>query len=243
RGTRYNNFDDSLNPELTLGYRKGNYGAVIGFNLTDKLPSYKDRYRSDAFVIANPDLEKESYTNYKLTLFYSPFDAISFNVTPFYSEVENLIAMDSITTQNGLRRTFVNVGSATEKGFDNSVSWSPDKLFNLALSYTYKSAKDDATGLWLPMRAKHRFQGKITSSPIDRLSISTTVSYTSEEFSNSENTIGVASRYLVDARVEYEINKYKLFFEIDNMFDKEYIQPFLIPGKPRFYYMGVKYSF
>ncbi|MBN1907299.1 MAG: TonB-dependent receptor plug domain-containing protein, partial [Deltaproteobacteria bacterium] len=81
RGTRYNNFDDSLNPELTLGYRKGNYGAVIGFNLTDKLPSYKDRYRSDAFVIANPDLEKESYTNYKLTLFYSPFDAISFNVT------------------------------------------------------------------------------------------------------------------------------------------------------------------
>ncbi|MBN2532911.1 MAG: TonB-dependent receptor, partial [Spirochaetales bacterium] len=63
------------------------------------------------------------------------------------------------------------------------------------------------------------------------------------EFSNSENTIGVSSRYLVDARVEYEINKYKLFFEIDNMFDKDYIQPFLIPGKPRFYYMGVRYSF
>ena len=75
------------------------------------------------------------------------------------------------------------------------------------------------------------------------LSISTTVKYISEEFSNGENTIGVASRYLVDARIEYNISKYKLFFEIDNMFDKEYIQPFLIPGKPRFFYGGVKYTF
>ncbi|MGD9160991.1 MAG: TonB-dependent receptor plug domain-containing protein [Desulfobacteraceae bacterium] len=243
RGTHYNNFDNSLNPELNLGYKKDNYGLAFVFNLTDRLPSYKDRYRSDAFVIASPDLEKEEYTNYKLTLFYSPFDTLSFNATPYYTEVEELISMDSIMTENGLKRTFVNVGSATEKGFDSSVSWSPDKIFILSLSYNYKSAKDDATDLRLPMRAKHRFQGKIISSPIERLSINTTVNYTSAEFSNSENTIGVASRYLVDARVEYEINKYKLFFHIDNMFDKEYIQPFLIPGRPRFFYAGVRYSF
>ncbi len=243
RGTRYNNFENSLNPELNLGYKKDNYGAVFVYNFTDKLPGYKDRYRSDAFVIANPDLKKEEYTNYKLTLFYSPLDVLSFNVTPYYTEIKDLISMDSLMTESGLKRTFVNVGSVTEKGFDSSVSWSPDKIFNLSLSYTYKSAKDDATDLWVPMRAKHRFQGRISSSPMERLSISTTVSYSSEEFSNSENTMGVASHYEVDARIEYDINKYKLFFQVDNLLDKEYIQPFLIPGRTRFFYAGLRYIF
>ena len=243
RGTYYNNFENSLNPELTVGYKKRLYGAVFGFNLNDRLPSYKDRYRSDAFVIANPDLKKEEYTNYKVTFFFSPLDALSFNITPYYAEVENLISMDSIITETGLKRTFVNVGSATEKGVDSSIFWKPDPVFNLSLSYNYTSAKDDATGLWLPMRAKHRFQAKILSSPVERLSISTTVNYSSEEFSNSENTMGVASHYEVNARVEYDISKYKLFFQVDNLLNKEYILPFLIPARPRFFYAGTRYSF
>jgi vitamin B12 transporter len=243
RGTHYNNFDNSLNPEATLGYKGDKYGVVIGFNLTDRLPGYKDRYRSDAFVIANPDLEKEDFTNYKLTFFYSPLDKLTFNVTPYYTEVENLISMDSIMTVNGLRRTFVNIGSATEKGIDSSVSWSPDRIFNLSMSYNYESAKDDSTDLWLPMKAKHRFQTKITSSPIERLSISTTFYYSSREYVDSENFMSVDGHCEVDARVEYDINKYKLFFQIENMFNEEYILPFLVPAKTRFYYTGVKYSF
>jgi vitamin B12 transporter len=243
RGIYYNNFDNTINPELTVGYNKGTYGAVFAFNLNDRLPSYKDRYRSDAFVIANPDLEKEKYTNYKLTLFYSPVDELSFNITPYYSEVEDLITMDTIDTASGPRRTFVNVGSATEKGVDNSISWKPDPRFNLSLSYNYMSAKDDATGLWLPMRAKHRFQGKVIVMPIDRLSISTTVNWSSEEFSNSANTLGVGSYYEADARIEYDIKSINLFFQIDNMFNRERIEPFLIPARTRFFYTGIKYSF
>ncbi len=243
RGTHYNNFDNSLNPEATLSYKAGNYGVVLGFNLTDRLPGYKDRYRSDAFVLANPDLEKEEFTNYKLTLYYSPLDTVSINITPYYTEVENLISMDSIMTVNGLRRTFVNVGSATEKGIDSSVSWSPDRIFNLSMSYNYESAKDDDTGLWLPMRAKHRFQTKITSSPIENLSISTTFYYSSREYVDGENLMSVAGHTEVDARVEYDINKYKLFFQIENMLNEKYIMPFLVPAKTRSYYTGIKYSF
>ena len=243
RGTYYNNFDNSLNPELTVGYKKSRYGVVFGFNLNDRLPSYKDRYRSDAFVIANPNLKKEKFTNYKLTLFYSPAKSLSFNITPYYTEVEELISMDSIMTEAGLRRTFVNVGSATEKGVDSSMFWKPDPIFNLSLSYNYTDAKDDATDLWLPMRAKNRFQGKIISSPIERLSISTTVNYSSEEYVDSENSMSVRSHYEVDARVEYDISKYKLFFQIENMFNKKYILPFLVPAKTRSFYTGIKYSF
>ena len=243
RGTYYNNFDNSLNPELSFGYKKTNYGAIFIFNLNEKLPGYRDRYRSDAFVIANPDLGKEKYKNYKLTLFYSPVKTLSFNITPFYTEVEDLISMDSIETDNGLKRTHVNVGSATEKGVDTSISWKPDKRFNVSISYNYKSAKDDETGLWLPMRAEHRFQGKILMSPVDRLSISTTVNWSSKEYSNRSNTINVGSYYEADGRIEYALDGYTLFFQIDNMFDEERIQPFLVPARTRFYYAGVKYSF
>jgi vitamin B12 transporter len=243
RGTYYNNFENSLSPELNLGYKKAKYGLVFGFNLTDRLPSYKDRYRSDAFVIANPDLKKEEFTNYKLTLSYLPVDTLSFNITPYYTQVSELISMDSITTEAGLRRTFVNVGSATEKGVDSSMFFKPDPIFNLSLSYNYTDAKDDATGLWLPMRAKHRFQGRIISSPIERLSISTTFNYSSEEYVDSENSMSVDSHYIVDARVEYDIKKYKLFFQIENMFNKQYILPFLVPAKTRSFYTGIKYSF
>jgi iron complex outermembrane receptor protein len=243
RGTYYNNFANSLNPELNLGFKKAKYGLVFGFNLADRLPSYKDRYRSDAFVIANPDLKKEEFTNYKLTLLYSPLDTLSFNVTPYYTEVKDLVSMDSIMTEAGLRRTFVNIGSATEKGVDSSMFWKPDPVFNLSLSYTYNDAKDDATGLWLPMRAEHRFQGRIISTPVEWLSISTTVKYSSEEFADSENYMSVKSHYEVDARVEYDLNRYKLFFQIENMFDKKYILPFLVPAKTRSYYTGIKYSF
>jgi vitamin B12 transporter len=243
RGTYYNNFDNSLSPELTAGYKKEKYGAIFGFNLTDKLPSYKDRYRSDAFVIANPNLKKEEFTNYKLTMFYSPVKPLSFNITPFYSEVKELISMTSIMTEAGLRQTFMNVGSATEKGVDSSLFFKPDPIFNLSISYTYTDSKDDATNLWLPMRAKHRFQTKITSSPIEKLSLSTTFNYSSREYVDSENTMYVDGHYEVDARVEYDINKYKLFFQIENIFNKEYILPFLVPAKTRFFYTGIKYSF
>ncbi len=243
RGTYYNNFDNSVNPELSLGYKKANYGAVLIFNLNEKLPGYRDRYRSDAFVIANPDLGKEKYTNYKLNLFYSPVKMLSFNITPYYTEVEDLISMDSITTENGLRRTHVNIGSATEKGVDTSISWKPAQQFNVSISYNYRSAKDDDTGLWLPMRAEHRFQGKILMTPLDRLSISTTVNWSSKEFSNSANTMSVGSYYEADGRIEYALDGYTLFFQIDNIFDEERIQPFLVPARTRFYYAGIKYSF
>lgn len=37
RGIYYNNFDNSINPELSLGYNRGTYGAVFSFNLNDRL--------------------------------------------------------------------------------------------------------------------------------------------------------------------------------------------------------------
>ncbi len=243
RGIYYNNFENIINPELILSYQKETYGAVFSFNLNDRLPGYRDRYRSDAFVIANPNLEKEEYMNLKLTLLYSPTDSLSFNITPYYSEIEKLISMDTINTADGLRRTFANVGSATEKGIDSNITWKPDPRFNLSLSYDLKSAKDDATGLWLPMRAKHRFQGRIMVTPVERLAISTTLNWVSGEFSNRDNTMRVKSYYKADARIEYFINNINLFFQIENMFDRDYIEPFLIPAKTRSFYTGVKYSF
>ncbi len=243
RGIYYNNFDNSINPELSLGYNRGTYGAVFSFNLNDRLPAYRDRYRSDAFVVANPNLGKEEYTNYKLSFFFSPVEAVSINITPYYSEIEEMISMDTVTTENGTQRTFVNIGSATEKGFDSSMSWKPDCRFSLSLTYNYKYAKDDATGLWLPMRAEHRFQGKIVAVPIENLSISTTANWSSREFSDSANTISVGSHWEVDGRVEYDIKDITLFFQIENMFNREYITPFLIPGKTRFFYAGIRYSF
>ena len=243
RGIYYNNFDNSINPELSLGYNRGTYGAVFSFNLNDRLPAYRDRYRSDAFVVANPNLGKEEYTNYKLSFFFSPVETVSINITPYYSEIEEMISMDTVTTENGTQRTFVNIGSATEKGFDSSISWKPDRRFNLLLTYNYKCAKDDETGLWLPMRARHRFQGKILAIPVEDLSISTTANWSSEEFSDSANTISVGSFWEVDGRIEYDIKDINLFFQIENMFNREHITPFLIPGKTRFFYTGIKYSF
>ena len=45
------------------------------------------------------------------------------------------------------------------------------------------------------------------------------------------------------AGIEYALDGYTLFFQIDNMFDEERIQPFLVPARTRFYYAGIKYSF
>ncbi len=243
RGNYYNNFDNSLNPEINIGYRKENYGAVLGFNLTDRVPNYKDRYRSDAFVVANPNLEKEKFTNYKLSLHYNPIESLSFNVTPFYTEVEDLISMDTVPTAAGPKRTFANIGSATIKGVDTSLSWSPEAWFNMSVSYNHQSAKDDETGLWLPMKAKHKLQTRVNVVPIKDLSISATVTWASKEFSDRANTIAVGSWYEAKSRVEYTINDYKLFFQIDNMFNRERIEPFLIPAKTRSFFTGIRYSF
>ena len=239
RGIYYNNFDNSLNPEIKLEYITKKYGLVFGFNMNDNLPTIHRRYRQDSLFLASPDLKKESSMNYSATFFFNPLQTVFFSVSPYYSVVDDIIVTNP--TPAGLQS--LNADKATLKGTDTSITWGPSEKFDLSLSYTYLEAKDDQTGNYLPGKPKHTAQVKAVVIPLENLSANLTWSYTSSQFNNRSNTISVDKYNLFDCRVEYKLEKYILFAQVKNILDEEYLSYIRALQWPRNWIAGIKYSF
>src|SRR3984893_16605313 len=207
---------------------KASYGT--GF----KAPSLTQLFVSfPAFnFFANPDLQPEESEGYDFG-FEQPLldDRIRFGATYFHNDITNLIVPNATFT------SLENIGSATTEGEEIFVSLTLADRFKIRGDYTHTIANDDATGLELLRRPKHRASVNATWRPIEKLTVSATTVYVGSQVDGNRSfsipRLDTDPYFLVNVAAEYDFGKgVTVFARADNLFDKRYQDPtgFQRPG-------------
>ncbi|MDY6935304.1 MAG: TonB-dependent receptor [Spirochaetota bacterium] len=243
RGIYYSRFPNAINPEIQLRYGREKNGIIVGFNMTDNSPTFKQRYNQTTVTMPNPDLNKERAINNSITLFSHQIESITVNIAPFYNIVYKIIVLNSFYDGGQRFLKYENVDKAILNGVDTSIDWRPAQTFCLNLCYIYLRAKDDSTNNNLPGKSRHEVKIKSIIQPFNIVSIAITSSYISKQYSNISNSKSVAGYYLTTCRTDLKLNNLKAFAEVKNIFDEEYILYYGYPESPRTWIAGLQYEF
>ena len=212
-------FDDAINPEVKLTYKKSIWRATAACSRTNNTPSFRQRYNQTSSTDPNPDLTMETADNYSLSLFVSPGEALSGSVSVFYNRLSDRITY--VTGDDGIGQ-YQNLGLVTYTGGDAAATWKPYETLKIKSSYTYLEAVDEETNLWLACKARHKAKLDAYWQPSKPISIVLTGSYASKVYRNTANTRTLPAYTVVGLRAEYAFDHFSLFTDIDNLLDKTY---------------------
>lgn len=212
-------FDDAINPEAKLTYKKSIWRGTAAYSRTNNTPSFYQRYNHTSSTRPNPDLIMETADNYSLSLFVAPWDMLSGSVSFFYNRLSDRITY--VTGDDGIGQ-YQNFGLVTYTGGDMALTWKPHKTAKIKSSYTYMEAVDEETDLWLACKAKHKVKLDAYWQPSKPISIVLTGNYSSKVYRNKANTKTVPAYTIVGLRAEYAFDRFSIFTDIDNLFDKTY---------------------
>jgi outer membrane receptor protein involved in Fe transport len=149
--------------KLTISPRLG-----VSFPITDKgiihfsyghfyqLPPYRYLYTNPEFedianepVYGNANLNPERTVTYELGLQQQMTESVAFNITGFYKDVRDLLAIQQIRiSSNSIYQKYVNKDYGNIKGITFSLTKRklPAELFSASLDYTFQVAEGNETG-------------------------------------------------------------------------------------------------
>lgn len=232
-------FEDAVNPELKLTYKKSCWHISTTWSRSNNIPSFYQRYNQTSSTMPNPDLGMETADNYALSFFIEPQDSFSGSISIFYNRLNDRITY--VTGDDGVGQ-YQNFGLVTYKGSDLAASWRPSDSIKLNASYTYLEVIDENSDLWIPAQSRHKTRFDLYWHPVDPLSIVVGTQYNSMVYRNKNNTKTVPEYFLVNLRAEYAFNRFNLFGEINNMFDKSYYYADGLTAPPMTWFVGVNWK-
>jgi vitamin B12 transporter len=212
---------------------KGSYGT--GF----KAPTLTELFVNNPSFgqIANPALRPEISTGYDYGFEQPLFDnRFRFGATYFRNKISDLINFSPLTA---FTFTYINVGRAEAHGVEAFVSAAVTQQLTLRGDYTFTHTEDLDTGLGLLRRPSHKESASAIWTPLEQLTLSTTVVHVGTWVDTNRDTAVFVPRLdakpytIVNLAANYDIDKnVTVFAHIDNLFNDRYQVPvgFLQPG-------------
>ncbi|MDR1040641.1 MAG: TonB-dependent receptor [Deltaproteobacteria bacterium] len=243
-GVRFNinsAFKNSWNPEFSASFRHGILEAVYKFSRGVNLPSFQQRYNRSSSSAPNPSLGLEVAVNHSLAVTVTPREDLSLNATAFWNNLKGRI--NYVRPLNSGVGRYENLGSTVYRGADLGFAWKPVPELELKASYTYLDARDLDIGKFLTSQSRDSITAEIVAKPFETFTAAVKADYKSSIFVDRGNTQKMSSRTLWSVRAEKSFGDLTVFLDADNVFDKEYYYVDGLLAPPRFYFMGVKYSF
>ncbi|ETR72620.1 MAG: TonB-dependent receptor [Candidatus Magnetoglobus multicellularis str. Araruama] len=231
-------FDDAINPEIKIVYPTDKWRITAGYSRSNNTPSFYQRFNQTSSTLPNPDLEMEVSDNFNLELFMEPFHQLSCSISFFHNRLNDRITY--ITENTGMGQ-YHNFGRVTYTGADLAISWQIHQTIKIKSDYTYLEAVDENTGLWLPAKAKHTVNVNVYCTPSQYLSAVLSSKYVSSVYRNKSNTKTMPEYTLMDIKTEYRVERFSLFGEVTNLFDKTYYYADGLLAKPRLWIAGVNF--
>ncbi|MFK5953199.1 MAG: TonB-dependent receptor [Desulfobacterium sp.] len=240
RGNYNSDFENAVNPELKVVYKRNNWQVSASYNRANNTPSFYNRYNETSSTIPNPDLTMETANNYELGLSMALSASLSTHATLFYNQLKDKITY--IRNDYGIGQ-YQNVGEVTYKGADLGVKYTPLEQLSINGSYTYLEAKNEKTGLWLTAKPAHQANVNFNITPTQKLFLNLNLLYTSKNYTNKANTQSVSEYFIANARAEYFFQKFSIFSEIKNLADTTYYFVDGLLAPPLLWTVGMKYKF
>lgn len=181
--------------------------------------------------ISNPTLLPETSKGYDFG-FEQPLlnDRVRVGVTYFNNDIRNLI----VNQFNGVSftSTYVNVGQAKMYGVESFASAVVTEQLKVRADYTATLTRDETTDLGLLRRPGNKASLSTIWTPVDRLTLSTTVLYVSSWVDVNRDTNTFIPRMnappytTVNIAANYEVDKHlTIFARADNLFNYQYQNP------------------
>lgn len=240
RVTHDTEFGNSVNPEISLTYKKQYLGSTLTFNHSSKTPTFKQRFYESSTLVGNPDLDMESALNFQLANTFHWTTYLSTDLNFFYSSIENGI---SGSYNDAGVYSYENVASSTRKGTEFTLDYKITEMISFNVSYLFLLFKNDDTGLYLPSKPKHKVQSQLYITH-DKTKMSLSTQYYSDSFNNSANTQILKEHFVADLNVNYNFSKkLKLYLEIENILNNKYDAHLGYPVAGRTFLVGINYLF
>ncbi len=240
RANYYSKFQNTLNPEVKVGYAKKNYDVAFTANRSSNLPTFRQRYYESSVTKPNPGLQMEEAMNYVLSLSVRPDSVFSFDASVFHRNIRDRITYVRKPDNTG---RYENFGKVTYQGVETSLKWTPSSWVDVTPSYTYLHALNEETGYWLPAKPFHTILTDIVVRPVRGLSLRASAKYTGKVYTRSDNSETIPSYTLVDFRADYQYGPVRLYIDIDNLLDAEYLYVDGYDAPPREWFIGMNYNF
>ncbi|RLB90216.1 MAG: hypothetical protein DRH50_12675, partial [Deltaproteobacteria bacterium] len=247
RGTVYSEFDNTLNPEAKMSYKKGKWSVSLSYSRTNNTPSFYQRYDKTSTKEPNPGLKMETADNFSLSFFTEVSPRLSCGASVFYNRITGRITY--VLGDDGIGR-YENFGEVTYKGGDISLNWKIMENLSLKTTYTYLEAINEDTGLWMVAKPRHRVYADLTCVPIEDLSVILNLKYESRQYTRSDNKDSVPGRAIGNIRLEYHPARLagrfgapEFFGEIKNIANKAYRYGDGWLAPPRTWAVGLNYRF
>lgn len=226
-------------PGLDIGYSLAqNWKVYVNSGSGQRVPSLTDLYYDTPANIGNENLNPESAWYAEGGLKYNNGN-LWMNASYFYRKVDNLIdwvrndVQEAWRSENFLQNTVKGLTLSADYRINKSTDWN----LITGVSYTYLDARMNQKGLQFNLSKyaleslKHQLSGKLMTN-FKKVSFSIT-----ERF---QERIQKKSYFLTDFRLGYSFNRYYLFADATNIFDKQYIEVAQAPMPGRWFNLGLK---
>jgi iron complex outermembrane receptor protein len=238
RASVHSNFENRISPEIKFTYKKPSWHLTASYSSTNNIPSFYQRYNETSSTRPSPDLKMEKADNFGLTLFITPFEPLSFNLSGFYNRLTDRITY--VTGDDDIGE-YQNFGDVQYVGGDAGFSWKLHMTVKAKGVYSYLEVEDRETKLKLPGKAQHAVHLALHWQPAKPLSLVATGKYVSEVFRNKSNTKTMPEYTIADLRAEYAFKNFSLFGEIENILDETYFYADGLLAPPRTWLVGVNW--
>ncbi|MGA1867870.1 MAG: TonB-dependent receptor [bacterium] len=255
-----NSFEDRsdhyVSPKLSLLYKPVDHtGIRASWGKAFRGPGVNELYNvwttgsgaSQKEYRYNPDLEPETTSSWEIGFDHYITTHSFYRCTYFYNDIDNIIYQETTQdpTDNHTIYTKQNAGQGVSKGVEFALHYRINQGLDYLFNYTYTDsritqnrANPDSENKRLAKVPENMFntgfvyrRDKIRSSIFGRY-----VGKVYDLDDNADTNEGYYKCYdpffLVDLNLSYEIAKYStLILSVDNLFDEEYYQEYLAPGR------------
>ncbi len=197
-----------VSPELNISLR---YGKVFRYpNLNEQVSYYYGP------LTVNAELKPETGHNYTASIDYKK-NNFQVSLVPYLISMEDEIAYvyDPVTFSGSNQNieSSLHYGASIESGFSMGI-------VGFSAGYAYDHAEFTDTDKIIPRVPEHTVYGSITVSPIKAVTVSTDGRYSSEFYTDQDNTDTVQGRFDWNMHIDWNITEYFAWYiKANNILD------------------------
>lgn len=234
-------------PGLDLGYTiTEHWKFVLSAGSAQRIPSFTDLYTNQTANIGNPDLTSENAYQIEGGIKYLSNRMVA-QASYFHRDINDFIDWqkneDAVAEGTVVPWKPSNIGRNTVDGFNASLRYqlsdpSATTRYYTTISYNYLNPKIKIEdGIRSKYAIESLRQQVILNLTVNHKNWTLTTAHRFNE------RISYKSYFIADIRASYQFIDLNIFADVQNIFDKSYIEAAAIPMPGRWFSLGAKYKF
>lgn len=246
-------YDWEVFPGVNIGYEiSEKMHAFAGYNFSFRVPTFTELYYSSPTNQGNLNLKPEKSATLDVGIKYLNKSVFS-QFSVFYRDGTDLIDWALDTSGIYVSR---NVNNIKAYGFESEIRiYFNNHLIELPLIESFKvnysylemdKSSGSYTSLYILDFLKQKFVAQTNFSVTDKVGFSFMLNYQDRAGTYTEFISGSELEYepfsTIDANIHFKTNRFKFYFYVNNLLDKEYADLANIPMPGRWIKLGLKYN-